>query len=357
MTIAREDRLCLIIGRVQPQHLGHLHAINKAFELAQNVLFIIGSIDQPRTTKNPFTYEERKYLLEETVKERKPRKYFDKLHIRGAIDSQYSDTTWVSTIQGIVTDLLVDLPHIEEICLLGHAKYPGESYDFMFPQFKSVEIGTITTDGAAIDATEIRRLMFERKFSFIEGVLPKPVKEWLVGEFFKTEEFAMLTEEYDFIEKYKKQWENTPYPVPFTTTDAVVIQGGHVLLVKRKSSPGKGLWALPGGFVGENETLEDGVLRELREETKIKVPLKVLRGSITHRQVFDAPGRSLRGRTITNAFLIELRSSPTADLPAIKGADDAVDAKWFPLAEALTMGSVLFEDHLSIIQALSARAQ
>lgn len=357
MTIARENRLCLLIGRAQPLHLGHMHAINKAFEMSSNVLFIVGSIDQPRTTKNPFTYEERKYLLEEAVKARKPRNFSDSFHIRGAVDALYSDTTWVSTIQQIINDFLADNAQIEEVCLLGHNKYPDENYAFMFPQYKSVEIGTITTDGVAIDATEIRRLMFERKFSFIEGVLPTPVKMWLVEKFFKTEEFATLVTEYEFIEKYKKQWSTAPFPVIFQTTDAVVIQGGHVLLVKRRSAPGKGLWALPGGFLKEDEGLEVGVLRELREETRIKVPEKVLRGSITHRQVFDAPGRSLRGRTITNAFLIELRSSPTADLPVIKGADDTEAAKWFPLAEALAMGPVLFEDHLSIIQALSARAQ
>jgi bifunctional NMN adenylyltransferase/nudix hydrolase len=44
-------------------------------------------------------------------------------------------------------------------------------------------------------------------------------------------------------------------------------------------------------------------------------------------------------------------------LPAVKGADDAEEAQWFPLADVLSMGEKLFEDHLSIIQAMSARAQ
>ena len=64
------------------------------------------------------------------------------------------------------------------------------------------------------------------------------------------------------------------------TVDAVVVQSGHILLVKRGDMPGKGLWALPGGFLNQEETMLDGAIRELKEETKIKVPVPVLKGSI-----------------------------------------------------------------------------
>jgi bifunctional NMN adenylyltransferase/nudix hydrolase len=125
------------------------------------------------------------------------------------------------------------------------------------------------------------------------------------------------------------------------------------LLVKRRVAPGKGLWALPGGFLNQNERLEDGVVRELREETKLKLAEGTLRGSIAHFEVFDAPNRSLRGRTITNAFLFALNDKP--QLPKVKGADDAEEARWFPLDIVDAMGSVLFEDHKSIIQTMSAK--
>ena len=105
--------------------------------------------------------------------------------------------------------------------------------------------------------------------------------------------------------------------------------------------------------MNQEERLEDGVIRELREETKLKVPVPVLKGSIKHFEVFDAPNRSLRGRTITNAFLIDLEDQ--TKLPKVKGADDAEEARWFPLDIVDAMGSILFEDHKSIIQTMSAK--
>ena len=68
------------------------------------------------------------------------------------------------------------------------------------------------------------------------------------------------------------------------------------------------------------------------------------------------PDRSLRGRTITHAFLIELDGG-TGELARVKGSDDARKAKWFTLAEVEQMEEVLFEDHKHIISTLVARAK
>jgi ADP-ribose pyrophosphatase YjhB (NUDIX family) len=97
--------------------------------------------------------------------------------------------------------------------------------------------------------------------------------------------------------------------------------------VKRGDMPGKGLWALPGGFLNQEETMLDGAIRELKEETKIKVPVPVLKGSIKESKTFDAPNRSSRGRTITQAFFIDLG---VGELPKVKGSDDAEKAFWVP---------------------------
>ena len=87
------------------------------------------------------------------------------------------------------------------------------------------------------------------------------------------------------------------------------MQSGHVFVVRRKVHPGKGLLALPGGFLAANMTLEDNALKELKEETQIKVPVQVLRGSIKNQKAFDYPERSQRGRTVTFAYYIELEPS------------------------------------------------
>jgi bifunctional NMN adenylyltransferase/nudix hydrolase len=118
------------------------------------------------------------------------------------------------------------------------------------------------------------------------------------------------------------------------------------LLVSRKAFPGRGQLALPGGFINQYERLEEAMLRELREETRLKVPAPVLKGSIRRQQVFDSPYRSTRGRTITHAFYIEL--SPDTSLPKVKGGDDAKHAQWAPLAKLDPRQ--MYEDHYDIIQ-------
>jgi len=115
------------------------------------------------------------------------------------------------------------------------------------------------------------------------------------------------------------------HPRPMVTTDAVVFgrrEGQwHVLLIQRKNDPFAGAWALPGGYVEMDEPLETGVARELKEETGLT--------GVTLRQLhaFGDPGRDPRGRTITVAYLGV--AEPGAPEP--KGADDAADARWFPV--------------------------
>ncbi len=157
-----------------------------------------------------------------------------------------------------------------------------------------------------------------------------------------------IRDEYAFVQAYKQQWAGAPYPPTFNTVDAVVVQSGHLLVVRRGARPGLGQLALPGGFIGEDETFKDAVLRELREETRLKVPMPVLAGSIIKAERFDDPHRSSRGRTITEAFLIRLTDQTT--LPKVKGGDDASAAFWMPLAEVKTQSKDFFEDHWFIIQ-------
>ena len=132
----------------------------------------------------------------------------------------------------------------------------------------------------------------------------------------------------------------------FVTTDAVLVHSGHILLVRRGHRPGKDLWALPGGFVEQEETIYESCLRELREETGLAIPAPALRAALEGQRVFDAPHRSQRGRTITHAFFFHF---PEGELPPIQGGDDAAEAKWFRLARVPGMQSQMFEDHYHIV--------
>ena len=155
-----------------------------------------------------------------------------------------------------------------------------------------------------------------------------------------------MCKEWDYINSYKASWASAPFPPMFVTTDAVVVQSGHVLVVERKHNPGKGLFAVPGGFVKENQKIEDSMLRELKEETRIRVDNQILRSEIVASKVFDHPLRSLRGRTISHGYYIKLKDGP---LPEVRADDDASRAFWMPLMDVARYEDRFFEDHAHII--------
>jgi bifunctional NMN adenylyltransferase/nudix hydrolase len=234
--------------------------------------------------------------------------------------------------------------------LIGQDKDASSYYLREFPQWPLVDVRHTET----LSATELRRYLFEANkldshggLMLIRANVPAPVFDMLDAFRKNSPAFAQLVAEYQFIEKYRAAWADAPYPPTFVTTDAVVVHSGHVLLVRRRAEPGKGLWALPGGFVAQHEGLFESCVRELREETRLKIPEKVLKGSLKHQHVFDHPDRSLRGRTITHAFHFDF---PSGELPEVRGGDDADKARWVPVSEALEMGTKLYDDHLHILE-------
>jgi bifunctional NMN adenylyltransferase/nudix hydrolase len=89
------------------------------------------------------------------------------------------------------------------------------------------------------------------------------------------------------------------------------------------------------------------MLRELKEETGIALPKDELKKRIVDQRVFDHPNRSLRGRTITHAYCMNLGFG---DLPNVKGNDDADKAWWMSLRDVNRNEEQFFEDHFHIIQ-------
>jgi len=105
------------------------------------------------------------------------------------------------------------------------------------------------------------------------------------------------------------------------TVDVVVFTEATVpslLLVQRKYPPFSGEWALPGGFVEKGEQAIDAAPRELAEETGLQV------GALRLLGVYDTPGRDPRGWTVSIVYVAAVQKRV-----AVKGADDARDARWF----------------------------
>lgn len=327
----------VLIGRFQPLHNAHLEIIKRCTALTDQLVIIAGSAKQPRTYKNPFTFDERRKMILAATAGLSMRVY-----VEPNIDTIYNDQAWAVRVQGIVSRYRV--LGGAGVGIIGHKKDESSFYLDMFPQWKFENVEQIEPLGA----TDIRDLYFKYDFNsnFIKNVVPETTYDFLM-EFRRTEEFAQIVREREFVANYKKQYASLPYPPIFSTADSVVIQSGHVLMIRRRAEPGKGLWALPGGYVNANtdRSVEDAAIRELREETGIKVPAPVLRGNIKRSKVFDAIDRSPRGRIITHAFHIEL---PDGELPKVKGSDDADKARWVPIAEVRS--EECFEDHYEIIQ-------
>ncbi|SDE25169.1 NUDIX hydrolase [Ruegeria marina] len=108
---------------------------------------------------------------------------------------------------------------------------------------------------------------------------------------------------------------------------AVVIHDDHVLLAQRGKDPGRGLWGFPGGHVEWGETVRDAAVRELFEETGILArPQRYL----TH---FDLIRRDDAGETLAHYLLVSVLCRYVDGAP--RAGDDAMDARWLPVAEVL----------------------
>jgi len=334
----------VFIGRMQPVTLAHTEVLNVAYEYADNVIALIGSAGEPRTLKNPFTYEERELWVHRANPE---------IITAPIYDYPYNDDKWVAGVQKAVYNIA---PRDAKIGLIGYAKDASSYYlSVLFPQWQTVEVKPVQNrKGLVMNATDVRTAFYENRATYglpnenqldVSDLVKLSVFEDIEAILEKDETGVKLVEEYEYIKAYKKSWEVAPYAPTFVTGDAVVIQSGHVLMVQRKVAPGKGLWALPGGFINPYERIKDCIVRELREETLLKVPEEVIKRNIKHVHTFDNPGRSERGRVITHAAKIDLGNFP--DLPHVKGADDAEKAKWVPFHDIRR--EMCFEDHFHII--------
>ncbi len=322
-------KYCVCIGRFEPFHNAHYELVKEALSLGETVLIIIGSAHKARTIQNPWTSEEREAMIRNTLSpEERARVQF--FHVR---DYFYIQNRWLTEVQQIVSEATDGIDD-EQICNIGEN-------DEWFPQWKYFKMRNLDR---MPHATVIRGLYFTHDNAYKNHVSAQTAE--FLENFKLTPNFKILKEEYEHIKNYRSAWDGAPFPPTFNTVDAIVIRSGHVLTVRRKGSPGRGLIALPGGFLNQKETTQDGMIRELKEETGIKLPKQELINAIKESKVFDYPERSLRGRTITHAFLIDLGHG---SLPVVKGSDDADKAWWMSLSDLATREDQFFEDHFHII--------
>ena len=362
----RDYSAAVLIGRFQPFHNAHKEVIEHALDIADKVIILVGSSHAAPTPKNPFTFEERKDMILSSFSE--DESWGQGIHVEPIRDYFYSDDMWLAQVQAVISNYIEDG---ETVALMGHYKDASSYYLNYFPQWEFAH----TLPTMNLDATTIREALFGATVSrvwadkapegqpviddkeleglsqFLMDTVPcsdgSPSVFEFINDFTKTQRFGRLAEEFKANLAYRESWDVAPFPPTFITADAVVTCGGHVLVVTRGGNPGKGLLALPGGFVRSSERIKDAAVRELKEETRIKVDKPVLKRAIVDSEVFDYPQRSERGRTVTHAYHIKLEGK----LPEVKltGADDAVKCQWMPFVEVMRRADEFFEDHIHII--------
>lgn len=347
-----KEKVYVYIGRFQIPHLGHEEVLKHAITKADHVIVQIGSSELARDPKNPFTFEERKSVLEEITKRIAQDEWNKgrtvKIDIMPLHDYVYDNNAWLKEVQDNVNACTSS----NDITITGCRKKGDDSTEYLnyFPQWKNDFITEVQSNSkGTISSTELREAFF------VSGKVPNEFVSKETEKFLenfvstKPDVFDNLLKEYEFINRYIEQMKQAlPYDIPFLTADNIIVSCGHVLLIRRRTYPGKGLLAMPGGYFQcwDDKDQIDTAIRELKEETKIDVPEKVLRGNIVSATDFTDMNRSLRWRILTKAVHIQL---PDITLPKVKGSDDAEKAQWIPLSDVEKYRDQFFEDHYSIL--------
>jgi len=122
-----------------------------------------------------------------------------------------------------------------------------------------------------------------------------------------------------YLEKEKMVEKALNFPSPYLTVDGIILHKNRIVLVKRKNPPFKNCYALPGGFVDYGETVENAIVREVKEEAGLETKIKNIFG------VYSDPERDPRGHTVTIVYELNVIAGK------MKSGSDAKDVKLFSL--------------------------
>ena len=371
----------VFIGRFQPFHAGHLHVVERALEQVDHLLILVGSANVPRGIVHTFTVDERTAMILASLSPDQA----TRVSIVGLEDSNDSNAQWVESVKAqaaiACTRLYGDLP--ARVSLVGHNKDHSSYYLRLFPEWTSLDVYAVPgADCDVLSATPLRQQLlgspsFWRAFldetpdikraAFLDlaverarpaalawletapsGVIPATVP--LLRAFVESDQFEGPCKEAAYAAHFRYAWRHSPYAPLFVTADPVVFHGDHVLMIRRADYPGRGQWALPGGFVEEDEPIFAGCLRELAEETALGLTEAELEPLCFFHKTYDDPRRSVRGRVITHAFGFKLdarKPRPTASINA-----ESLGLSWIHINDLRRDQS--FEDHYAVVHRFHA---
>ena len=344
MTSSTAD-IAVLVGRFQPFHKAHLVLLQRALSLSPECIVVIGSAHQARTPKNPFSWRKRAEMIRLALPEA------EQARVRFLpVRDYYDEARWVRAVNAGVASMTQPSGAQSQpsIALVGHFKDATSSYLRGFPGWTLISVDRL----ADSDGTNIRDALFASDLAHIDAALAALVDQappttlaflraWVELPFFD----ALVTE-WKMLREYKEAWRSAPYPPVFVTVDSIVRCAGCVLLIQRAHAPGRGLYGVPGGFIEQRETAYQSALRELAEETHLKLLDATMQQHLKATAVFDHPDRSLRGRTITHAHFFDLGER---ELPPVQADDDAAAVEWMPIERLAAMEDQFFDDHFHML--------
>jgi bifunctional NMN adenylyltransferase/nudix hydrolase len=325
----------VVCARFQPPQRSHFEAIEYGLGEAARVVVLCFGANESRSLINPWPNDDRARLIRAGLPSNAA---VDLIFLP---DVRYDLASWSRRAETCVDEVLGAAARIGVIT----DQAPGLDRLPLPARWDPIERGYAFGQDEQAARHHLLWSDGEIPWQNLESECPQSVATEL-RRFTRRAEYAQLRDEAVYIKSFKASWSGAPHPPVFVTVDALVLWSDEVLLIRRGHPPGAGLWALPGGFVDQAETLAEACVRELYEETGLRLDPDMS----TQRRVFDAPERSLRGRTVTHVFRFEL--DQTASRPAVRGADDAEQASWVRRDDIRS--EALFEDHYAILQAMLA---
>nr|WP_250808658.1 NUDIX domain-containing protein [Neorhizobium tomejilense] len=334
--------LCL---RAQGLHDAHIANIAAAWDRCETLVLLVGSSNMARSYKNPFTYEERKFLFEVCFPEEVAN---GRLVIRPLPDFYRDNKGWAENAKRIVRGVAKEIGTRNGIViddnmigLAGFRKDTATSeYLDMFPEWGDI---MLTGRASQIDATVIREAYFRRDGVILADHLPAPVVSFL-ERFRLNPAFEILVRERENID-YIRETFNKDDPENHTG-DILIRHRNKSLLIRRGGAYGYDLWAFPGGIRDKGEDFLDCSLRELDEETGMTrlnpgITIEMLKSNVRFQIYNDTKGRDLRGNYITTLFVIVLPDDMPE--PKIMPLDDAKHVEF--VDQGIIPETRFFADH------------
>ncbi len=348
----------VLFGRLCPTTKAHVHCIRRMLSVSRRGILQLGSSYQSRSPRVPFFFAEREAMVRGALTADENAR----LDIVALPDS-YNNAVWKTNARSKVAEIVAreGFGRHADIALVGHSKDRTSYYLKMFHPWTSVEVGNYL----GISATAVREGYFVHPgmASVVDGdLVPDNVAAFL-HDFSATPDYAWLVEEAAWYAEQRAKFEKIGFqvPPPIVTSEAVVIQSGHVLMCERLRRPGKGLLCLPGDKL-RGDTFADSVLDTLVKRLGLmvaptrpeRIARQTVKGRVTAVDLFDHPYSSERAHLISQVRLFEFVDDERG-LPTIGRGTDTLRPKWMPIEEIDPQ--TVFEDGWHKLQKMLTRAE